>query len=289
MATLLESICVSRPTLRHRHSALQLADDAACACLRAAGVEPADVDLLINTGLYRDRNLGEPAFASLIQEDVGLNPEDPHAGAHGTFSFDLANGVCGPLNAVQVIDRFLRSGALGRGLVVASDADPGHHLAVDFPFEPSGAAATLVWSDDGRGFGSFHWSTSLDGGASFSAVVRPERDGNILRFEVTDDFAREGALLASKVADEALTESGLTAANLAVVVVAPGAPALVEGIADALSLATDRVVAPAPGVHTAGVLVALDQARREGRLEEGPALVLCAAAGLVAGATVYRA
>ena len=45
---------------------------------RGAGRDAHDVDLLINAGIYRDRNLGEPAFAAMIQEDIGANPEDPH-------------------------------------------------------------------------------------------------------------------------------------------------------------------------------------------------------------------
>ena len=70
---------------------------------------PNDLDLLVNAGLYRDRNLGEPALASMIQEDVRRHPEDPHPGGHGTFSFDVANGACGVLTALQIADRFLRS------------------------------------------------------------------------------------------------------------------------------------------------------------------------------------
>ena len=37
------------------------------------------MDLLINAGIYRDRNLGEPALAAMIQQDIGAHPEDPHA------------------------------------------------------------------------------------------------------------------------------------------------------------------------------------------------------------------
>ena len=93
-----------------RKSALRLADAAAHGCLTDAAVLPADVDLLLNVGLYRDRNLGEPALAALIQEDVQINPEDPSPGGHGSFSFDVANGACGVLSAMQVADRFLRCG-----------------------------------------------------------------------------------------------------------------------------------------------------------------------------------
>ena len=91
------------------------------------------MDLLVNAGIYRDRNLGEPALAAMIQEDIGANPEDPHSGAHGTFSFDISNGTCGVLTALQIVDGFLRSHTIDCALVVASDADPGHGLSDGFP------------------------------------------------------------------------------------------------------------------------------------------------------------
>jgi hypothetical protein len=47
------------------------------------GLDAEKVDVLVNAGLYHDRNLGEPALAPLIQDDLGANRDDPHAGAVG--------------------------------------------------------------------------------------------------------------------------------------------------------------------------------------------------------------
>lgn len=71
--------------------------------------------------------------------DIRANPEDPHAGAHGTFSFDIANGACGVLTALQIVDGFLRSRAVQLALIVASDADPGHGMSEHFPISAAGA------------------------------------------------------------------------------------------------------------------------------------------------------
>ena len=101
MATIIESVgAVRRPRLLRKRGARRLADAAARRALHRAGLVAGDIDLLLNAGLYHDRNLGEPALAALIQEDIGANPEDPHAGGHGTFSFDVANGACGVLTNV---------------------------------------------------------------------------------------------------------------------------------------------------------------------------------------------
>jgi 3-oxoacyl-[acyl-carrier-protein] synthase-3 len=163
VGTTIEAAAVVRGG-RHRSGALHLADRAAQACLAAADVAPRDVDLVVNAGHYRDRNLGEPAFAALIQEDVGVNPEDPHPEGHGSFSFDVANGSCGVLTAMQIADGFLRAGTIGRALVVASDADPGHHLASGFPFEPAGGAVIFDHEPGDRGLIDILWGSWPDGG-----------------------------------------------------------------------------------------------------------------------------
>src|SRR6266567_4127681 len=138
MATTIDAVAVTTGTRRVRRSALRLANHAIEESVTRAGVTPNDIGLLLNAGLYRDRVLGEPALAALIQADVGANREDPHAGVHGTFSFDVANGTCGVLTALQIADGFLQAGTVERAVIVASDADPGHHLAPGFPYAPTG-------------------------------------------------------------------------------------------------------------------------------------------------------
>lgn len=290
MGTRLEGVAVARPTWRTRQSALRLADAAAHRCLQLAEVEPCDVDLVINTGIFRDGNLGEPALASMIQEDVGINPEDPHAGGHGTFSFDLDNGTCGPLSALQVVDGFLRAGTIHRALVVTSDADPGHRLIVDFPFEAVGAAATWTWTDDDRGLGAVHWTREDDQDApDLRAVVEPVGRGNRMRIDIDPGYALRAAQVAAEPVGKALADAGLDPADIGVVIAAPGSPVFLAQLCGHTDLRPDRVVAAAPEVHTASLLVALETATREGRMAGGgPVLLVAAAAGIVAGASVYR-
>src|ERR1700758_1555222 len=171
MGTIIDGLHVTRGKWRSRRSALQLAVTAAKGCLVDADTAPTDLDLLINTGIYRDKNLAEPALAALIQEDIGANPEDPHDDAHGTFSFDISNGTCGVLTAMQIVDGFLRSHTINCALVVASDADPGHGMSEHFPFSPAGAALLCDWNDDDFGLGRVHWLTIPDDGENFRATV----------------------------------------------------------------------------------------------------------------------
>ena len=78
MGTIIDRLGITRGGWRSRHSALHLAVAAAKSCLHEARRDADDLDLLVNAGIYRDKNLGEPALAALIQEDIGANPEDPH-------------------------------------------------------------------------------------------------------------------------------------------------------------------------------------------------------------------
>jgi 3-oxoacyl-[acyl-carrier-protein] synthase-3 len=267
-----------------------LADAAINGCLRDAGLPPGEVELLINAGLYRDSILSEPALAALIQEDVGMNPEDPHADGHGTFSFDIANGACGVLTALQVLDGFVRAGTISHGLVVTSDADPGHHLAPRFPFAPAGAAVLCTDAAEGLGLDAFRWATSPDDGELFRATVHHEGHRNVLAFHIDPDISDQLATLAAKVATEVLTATSLSADTISVAVVAPSDASFVSSFASLTGIDGDRVIAaPVTGLHTVAFPSALDAAVMGGRLLPGTtALFVSAGAGLTAGACLYR-
>ena len=159
-------------------TARRLADAAARACLAQAGRQPGDVDLLINTGVYREDNLGEPALAALIQEDIGANPGQPPVGGHGTFSFDLINGTCGVISAIQLEAGLLRSGVIRLGAVVTSDAEPGLESPHRPPFRPVGGALLLSWDEGIPGFTDFSAETFPEYEDLFvSGLVWRERRG----------------------------------------------------------------------------------------------------------------
>ena len=290
MGTIIDHQSFTSHGWRSRHSALRLAVTAARVCLEEAGCPPRDLDLLINAGLYRDRNLGEPALAALIQEDIGANPEDPHLGAHGTFSFDLANGVCGVLTALQVADGFLRSGAIRHALVVASDADPGHGLSEDFPFAAAGGALLCRWTDDESGLGPVRWANFFDGAEAFRSTVSLEDGRNLLRVAQSETMDEQFAVAAAKVARECLDIASIGLADVDLIVAAPPHPGFTATLASHLGFPVDRIcVARDERIHTAALIAALDDAISEHRVAEGTNLLLVAAgAGITAGAALYR-
>lgn len=287
MGTIIEQISVVRPNWHVGPSALNLAVSAARDCLRGAHRAPDDVDLLINTGLYRDRNLGEPALAALIQEDVGSHPEDPHEDSHGTFSFDLGNGSCGVLSATQVADGFLRSGAIERALVVASDADPGYGMSKDFPFAPAGGAMLCTWTDADQGFGKFYWSTKPDGGQAFRAVVGLEDKHNVLQFSGDGTRTETYAEAAAEAVQKCLEAENLTLDGVDVIVAAPGDAEFRAALAKRIGAKVSDIVAGGRKAHTSTLLFGMHTAMKALR-PGSTALLVSAGAGVTAGAVLYR-
>ena len=288
MATVIDRIACVEGQWRNRHSALRLAVKEARDCLDSAGRSPHDVDLLVNAGMYRDRNLGEPALAAMIQKDIGANPEDPHIGSHGTFSFDVMNGSCGVLTALQVVDGFLRSKAIDCALIVASDADPGHGMSERFPFSPAGAALLCTWADDDRGLGKTYWANDLVASETFRATIGMADRRNVLRMDVAASAGAHFANNAARAVNRCLTESGTAIGELDAFVAAPATPRFRNALAAALGVDRGLVtVADDEHVHTAALPFALAEAID--RVGHGrKIMVVASGAGITAGAAVYR-
>jgi 3-oxoacyl-[acyl-carrier-protein] synthase III len=288
MGTIIDGLHVTRGNWRSRRSALQLAVTAAKGCLVHAGTAPSDLDLLINAGIYRDRNLGEPALAAIIQDDIGANPEDPHNDAHGTFSFDIANGACGVLTALQIADGFLRSHTISRALVVASDANPGRGASERFPFAPVGAALLCKWSDQNDGLGQVRWVNRPDDGENFRATIDFDMFRNVLRFHESTEIAAELAAAGAQAARDCLDTSALDLSDIPVIIGAPLDRRFRFELAARLGVPVERVaVATDERMHTASLMAALE--RETERMPAGtPVLLVAAGAGIVAGAALYR-
>ncbi|MEE6176234.1 3-oxoacyl-[acyl-carrier-protein] synthase III C-terminal domain-containing protein [Mycobacterium sp. 050134] len=289
MGTVIDRIDVSHARLRGRHSALHLAVTAAKDCLKRAGCNASDLDLVVNAGIYRDRNLGEPALAALIQDDIGANPEDPHAGAHGTFSFDIANGTCGMLTALQIVDGFLRSHAIRRALVVASDADPGHGMSEHFPFSAAGAAMLCGWSDDDDGLSRVSWvHTDGEDSEAFTATVGFKDARNVLRFTESPDMDERFAAAAAEAARACLDAQSARLADIDLIVAAPARPGYRDALARRLGVSAEKICAAFDHRMNTAALAAALEPGIETLPAGGRILLVAAGAGVTAGAALYR-
>ena len=303
MGTRIEAACALTRGGPRKATARGLADAAARACLAHAGREPGDVDMLINAGIYREDNMGEPALAALIQEDIGANPGEPPVGAHGTFSFDLLNGACGVITAIQLESGLLRSGVIRYGAIVTSDVDPDAGSRGAAALRPAGGAMLLGWDDGIAGFTDFHTETFPEYADLYTAGlmwqgrrgIRFPRQGAGRHELVIDEKPGYQARLAD-CAEEAtrnfLRQLGMDMAEVDLLVPAPSAPGFLDPLRERLGVPGDRVAytpEDLEGTHTTGPITALQAAIRSGRLgEAGNTLMLAAGSGITVALALYR-
>jgi 3-oxoacyl-[acyl-carrier-protein] synthase-3 len=230
--------------------ALKLADAAARKCLSRAHRDAGEIDLLVNAGIYREDNLAEPALAAMIQEDIGANPGHPQrAGAHGTFSFDVANGGCGVLTALQLLDGFMRSGTIRTGLVVASDSDPGG--CESFPFPALGGAMLVRPANGTEGFVDFAFETFAEGDGAFESAIswherkrhlplsRPGK--NVLTVVHGDGYGHRALECGEEATRRFLARHELGARFLDLVIFSQSPAGWADGLATRLNLAPECV------------------------------------------------
>jgi 3-oxoacyl-[acyl-carrier-protein] synthase-3 len=301
MGTIIEASAIATATEHQRSmtpGALELADSAARLCLERAHRTAEELDLLINAGVFHDKILSEPAFASLIQEDIGANLGHPAVAGHGTFSFDVYNGACGLLTGIYLVDSMLASGTVQLGMVVASDMDPEPGISEGFRFPGVGGAVVLRTDDSRAGFTAFRFATFPEFAELFQSAVDWEgnalsglegRGRNILTVEIADSYVGRALDCAESTVRELAQAQALDLGEIDWLIATASVPEFADGLAARLGVSTERVALPADGLagaHTAAPAAALESMG----LEAGSTtLFVSAGAGITVAVAVYRA
>jgi 3-oxoacyl-[acyl-carrier-protein] synthase-3 len=298
MGTIIEASATA--TAHHRPfapGALKVVDAAARLCLERADRTAEELDLLINAGVYHDKLLSEPALASLIQEDIGANP-DLHTGAgHGTFSFDISNGACGLLTGIHLVDGMLASGTIELGMVVASDTDPEPGVSQGFGFPAVGGAVLLSTDDSRAGFTAFQFATFPEYADLFQSYVDWQEDArrgvrhgrNILTVEIAESYLPRALECAESTTRELAAAQGLDFGEVDLLVATASVAGFADGLAMRLGVSAERVASPPDGLagaHTAAPAMALESARLAAART---ALFVSAGAGITVAVALYRA
>lgn len=280
-----------------------LAIRAANLALAQAGRRPEDIELLVNTGIYRDENIIEPAMGPFIQRGIGANPSFSPGRAAGTFSFDLANGVGGLLTGIRVVDGFMRSGAVRSGMVVASDADPDPSRSENYAFAAAGGAILLRAASSGEGFAWFHARTWSEHFSLFESrlcgtedipLVADRRSAQHQRLRIYEhgDFLDRLADCACATVDDAVSRGILDEGTIDLVIPAPRTAGFAAAIAARLGLPApveDRDAALAPTVHTASTAFSLASAWQDGSWDRARRILFVAAgAGVTVNLALYE-
>ena len=273
---------VERTGIRSRYIAGEgettatLAADACRRALEAAGVDAADVGLIVLATATPDQTF--PATATKVQAMLGI-PD--------CIAFDVAAVCSGFLYALSVADAMIRGGGPTTALVIGSET---FSRILDWEDRATcvlfgdGAGAILLQAEDGESGilatklhadGRHNQMLYVDGGPSTTGTVGK------LRMKGREVFRHAVTNLAS-VLTEVLADTGLTAADIDWVVPHQANARILDATARKLGLPPEKVIVTVDqhaNTSAASVPLALDVAVRDGRIRRGDLLVLEAMGG----------
>ncbi|MEK6562909.1 MAG: beta-ketoacyl-ACP synthase III [Candidatus Binatota bacterium] len=274
------------------------ADMAYRASLRAlkdAGLEAKDLEAIIMGTVTPDYPF--PSSACVLEDMLG---------ARKVFSFDVNAACCGFLNALAIADSFIRTGMIRNALVIGSDAlsrllnwkDRGTCIL----FGDGSGAVVLGASHDGahgilstrlRTDGSYVKALYVPAGgslkpASLESVKRNEHTIAMNGKEVFKVAVRS----MEEISREALDEAEVKVDEVSLVIPHQANLRIITALAGRLKVPMSKVMVNLDrygNTSAASVPVALDEARREGRVRPGDIVLLNAfGAGFAWGAAVIR-
>jgi 3-oxoacyl-[acyl-carrier-protein] synthase III len=281
------------------HSLIELSSRAAESCIAQAGLNRDEINLIISTGVFRDGNIIEPAMAPLIQKRLGINLQ--YNEKSRTFAFDILNGPCGLLSAIQTADAMLANGNKKNALIVSSDVHPSKSVVSTFPYRPIGTAMLLEWTHNPeKGFKAIEFRTSPSGYVGVKGIVDFRTDkvnaGKTLDILIEPDYPEKLRAYASKaiegLLDQYKSRFNLDLRSIKLITTHPWKGFGPE-ISQAIGLngnSGDCLYEKYGHLHSASLSVSYHDACINGRLQEGDRVAFVAAsAGLSVGVGLYFA
>jgi 3-oxoacyl-[acyl-carrier-protein] synthase-3 len=253
-----------------------LATEAARRALAHAGVDAADIDLIVLATATPDQTF--PSTATKVQAALGITD---------CIAFDVHAVCTGFLYALSVADSMLRSGNANKALVIGSETfsrildwsdratcvlfgDGAGALVLSAEETESGILATKLHAD-----GRHNDLLFVDGGPSTTGTVGK------LRMKGREVF-RHAVVNLADVLTEVLEEAGLNAADVDWVVPHQANARILDATAKKLGLPAEKVVMTVDrhaNTSAASVPLAFDTAVKDGRIQRGDVVVLEAMGG----------
>jgi 3-oxoacyl-[acyl-carrier-protein] synthase-3 len=283
---------VERTGIRSRYIAgegettASLATGAARAALENAGIESAEVDLIVLATATPDQTF--PSSATKVQAALGIND---------CVAFDVHAVCTGFLYAVSVADAMIRGGTGRTALVIGAET---FSRILDWEDRTTcvlfgdGAGALVLRAEEGeRGIlatklhadGRHNDLLFVDGGPSTTGTVGK------LRMKGREVF-RHAVVNLADVLNEVLTATDLKAEDVDWVVPHQANARILDATAKKLGLPSEKVVVTVDrhaNTSAASVPLALDTAVKDGRIKRGDIVVLEAmGGGFTWGAAVLR-
>lgn len=289
MGTIIKSTAFYKPLMRK--GIVNMTAHAAKRCFNNAGFGPENLDLLINTAVYSENHLCEPALSALILNKIFRTRKIRASLAQNRrlFSFDLHNGGGGALNAIQVMDGFLQTGQIEAGMVVAGDAKPNRGRTENYRYVNGAAAILLVSDRKKKGFVNFRFDTYPD----FETDTKSMIDWEAGRFRFfnyqNDDYLKHCLECAGKSIQKFLKECHLKPEELDLV--------LTSQTPDGFGWALQKMLFPGRKlifeelrgeIYSAGLFYAMNKALKNGKLKNARnILMVTVGAGISVSLSLY--
>jgi 3-oxoacyl-[acyl-carrier-protein] synthase-3 len=277
----------SRTGIRERHIAApgQTAGDlgyqAALRAMEAAGIQAADIDMIVVGTTTPD--LIFPSTACLIQARLG---------AEGCAAMDVNAACSGFLYALSVADKFIRCGDARTVLVIGTETlsrivDWTERTTCVLFGDGAGAAVLKAGSETGILSTHLHADGSkkelLWNPVGVSAGFNADAPQHGMRINMKgNDVFKYAVKALDSVVDEALEANGLDKHDLDWLIPHQANLRIIEATAKRLEMSMDNVIVTVDkhgNTSSASVPLALDAAVRSGRIERGQLLLLEAFGG----------
>ena len=270
-------------------AASDLALRASQRALEMAGVRASDLDMIIVGTISADHPM--PACAAYLQRKLGVS-QIP--------SFDVSAACAGFLYGLSIGDQFVRTGALKRVLVVGVELLSrilnwkDRTTCVLFG---DGAGAVVLGPADGDGRGllstKLHTDASLTDSLYIPAGGSRERltsDGIVAQRDkvlmVGPDIFKIAVKNLTGASRAALDAAGLTADSVKWVVPHQANLRIIAQVAQRLDIPLERFVLNIDrygNTSSASIPLALDEAVRDGRIQKGDTVLMCALGAGISG------
>lgn len=271
---------------------IALATSAVRSCLKEAKCAPKEVGLLVNTGVYRNNFIYEPAMASIIAGENKLNATVNDWGDATTFAYDLGNGASGFLHACRNVQAMIGSGKTEKALCVSSEIDNNKARAPKniMGLKESGCA-TLLEKSNGKGFIRFLFKHYPEYQDAFQSEALVENGQPFLKISRDANLEKYILQALPEAINELLNLEKLTMDDIRVVIPPQISGGFVRMFTTQLSLPHSKIVNlnDDQNYYTCSTVFGLKQAIDNGMVHEGDlGIILEAGSGLLIAAALYQ-
>ncbi|MGB6043921.1 MAG: 3-oxoacyl-[acyl-carrier-protein] synthase III C-terminal domain-containing protein, partial [Pirellulales bacterium] len=266
------------------------------ACLANARCDANEIDLVVHTGVYRSEYISEPALASILAGDLGINASIELLSDRSSFAFDLMNGAVGFLNACCVVAQMMEARDLRKSLVITSEIDNNAGTPLSVDIEPTASALILDRTTDrngaGGGFGRFLFRSFAEHIERLTA--RTEFSENQLKLRYQRDEEIEGVYLRviPEVVNELLQRERLSMQDIRWIVAPQISREFLVQLACSLDVSQDRLIDVTEGrrdLTTSSLPYSLAALHDRGDVNPGDrCLMISAGSGVEIGCAIYQ-